>query len=524
VLEWRAETALDVGVGLVLLVLGAVSWRRRQTSRSTGLLILSTGVAWLLGDVLTAATFLHRGPLVHLVLAYPHGRPRSRLSWAVVAAAYVVAAVYPLSRSDLVIVGLAVAVAVAAVVELRRTTGPLRRPLNRALVAAVTVTAALLLGPVTRLAGVDARTTVLAVYDMLVLAAVAVLVADLLRGRWAEDLVTGLVLDLGDVSGTAGLRDRLARAVGDPDLVVGYWVPEQQRYVDEDGRPVATDPTTGAARISSPTRVTTPVTANGQPLAVLVHHPQVLADPALLGDVAAAARLAIGNARLQAQVRAQVADVESSRRRLVTAADEERRSLGERLQNGPERRLATVERLLADAAAPLTDLSPDVVRARATVRELALGIHPAALAAGDLAGAIRSLVARSPITVDASIAGPVAVPSTLAVAAYFTCAEALTNVVKYAGVTAAAIRVTVDADTLLLSVVDDGRGGADPAAGTGLRGLADRAEALAGSLTIDSPPGRGTTITLRLPLAEPTPPADPPPHPDQVRAALSAVP
>jgi signal transduction histidine kinase len=128
------------------------------------------------------------------------------------------------------------------------------------------------------------------------------------------------------------------------------------------------------------------------------------------------------------------------------------------------------------------------------------------------------------MTVGVSIAGPVAVPSALAVAAYFSCAEALTNVVKYAGATAAAIRVIVDADTLLLSVADDGRGGADPAAGTGLRGLVDRAEALGGSLTIDSPPGRGTTITLRFPLAEPAPPAGPPGLTDRVRTPLRAAP
>ena len=90
----------------------------------------------------------------------------------------------------------------------------------------------------------------------------------------------------------------------------------------------------------------------------------------------------------------------------------------------------------------------------------------------------------------------------LAAAAYFSCAEALTNVARYSGAAAASIRLAVASDMLSLWVTDDGRGGADPATGTGLRGLADRAEALGGSLTIDSPPGRGTTITLRLPLAE----------------------
>jgi signal transduction histidine kinase len=323
-----------------------------------------------------------------------------------------------------------------------------------------------------------------------------------LLGGSAEQLVTGLVVDLGEAPDTTGLRDRLARAVGDPDLVIGYWVPEEQRYVDEDGRPVAEVAATNDATAGSVSRVTTPIRTNGQPLAVLIHHPQVLADAPVLADVAAAARLAVGNARLQAQVRAQVADVESSLRRLVTAADEERRRLGERLQRGAGRHLATVERLLADAPEPVAKMGPDVARAGATLRDLALGIHPAAVAGGDLQRALRSLAERSVVPVELATTGPATVPPILAAAAYFSCAEALTNVAKYSGAATASIRLAVVGDTLSLWVTDDGRGGADPAAGTGLRGLADRAEALGGSLTVDSPPGRGTTISLRLPLAE----------------------
>ena len=503
--EWSAETAFDVGVGLVLLVLGAVSWKRRPSSR-TGLLVLATGVAWLLGDVLPAATFLHRGLLVYLVLTYPSGRPQSRFAWAIIVVTCVTSAIYPLARSDVVTVALAIAiVATAAFQAARPATTTLRLGRNRIFAAALAAAAALALGPATRVAGVDARTTVLACYAALVLAAVTLLVVDLLRGRWAEELVTGLVVDLGEAPGTTGLRDRLARAVGDPNLVIGYWVPEEQRYVDEDGRPVAEVAATNDAAPGSVSRVITPIRTNGQPLAVLIHHPHVLVDAPVLADVAAAARLAVGNARLQAQVRAQVADVESSRRRLITAADEERRRLGERLQHGAGHRLATVERLLADAPEPLANMGSDVARAGATLRDLALGIHPAALAGGDLAGALSSLAERSVVPVELTTTGPATVPPMLAAAAYFSCAEALTNVAKYSGAAAASIRLAVVRDTLSLWITDDGRGGADPATGTGLRGLADRAEALGGSLTIDSPPGRGTTITLRLPLAENAP-------------------
>jgi signal transduction histidine kinase len=137
-----------------------------------------------------------------------------------------------------------------------------------------------------------------------------------------------------------------------------------------------------------------------------------------------------------------------------------------------------------------------------TLRDLALGIHPAAVAGGDLQRALRSLAERSVVPVELTTTGPATVPPMLAAAAYFSCAEALTNVAKYSGAATASIRLAVTGDLLLLRVIDEGRGGADPASGTGLRGLADRAEALGGSLTIDSPPGDGTTVTLRLPLAE----------------------
>ncbi len=488
---WDSGTAADLAVGLVLVALGTVAWRLRPAGRAGGL-VAAAGVCWLLGDLTSAATFLHRGPLVHAVLGHPTGRPRGTAARVVVPLAYLSAAVYPVGRSDVVTLALAGMVLAAAGLDFARSSGPDRRARAVALVAAAATAAALAVGPVSRLLAVGARTTVLGEYDALVLLAAGLLVGDLVRGRWAQDVATGLVLDLGSSAGTTGLRDRLARAIGDPDLVVGYRIGTDQQYVDEHGHRVEL-PTADAAR------AVTPIAQHGEPLAVLVHDRHVLADPALLADVAAAARFAVANARLQAEVRAQVTAVEASRRRLVTAADDERRQLEERLRLGAERRLGDAGHLLAGADDRLAGLAGDVASARHTLHELALGLHPPALSSGDLAGALRSLASRSPVPVTLDVTDAPAPPATAA-AAYFVCAEAMTNIAKYSLARTARIRLGTDRTGMLLVIGDDGVGGADPARGTGLRGLADRAEALGGALTVASPPGGGTTLTLRLPV------------------------
>jgi signal transduction histidine kinase len=220
--------------------------------------------------------------------------------------------------------------------------------------------------------------------------------------------------------------------------------------------------------------------------------------------VAAAARFAMVNARLQAEVRAKLVAVEASRRRLVTAADDERRQLEERLRHGVERRLAEVQARLAEAGPLLSPWASQVAAARRSVHELALGLHPPALSDGDLAGALRGLAVGSAVPVRLDLDDAL-VPSQVAMAAYFVCAEAITNVAKYAAATRLGIRTAVAQGALQVVVTDDGRGGADPARGTGLRGLIDRAEALGGALVVTSPPHGGTTVTLRLPLVDERP-------------------
>ena len=158
------------------------------------------------------------------------------------------------------------------------------------------------------------------------------------RLRGPEAAVADLVVELGETrSGTLG--DRLARALGDPTLEVGYWSPDATAYLDD----------AAAARVPGPGigPVATRVEREGRPFAMLVHDAAVLADPALVEAVASAARLAASNVALQAERRARAGELVASRRRLLVAADRERRALEARLRRGPEQRLAEVDALLA---------------------------------------------------------------------------------------------------------------------------------------------------------------------------------
>jgi signal transduction histidine kinase len=499
--EWGAWnddpglTALDLAAGFVLIGLGLVAWQRRGSS-AVGALMVAGGFAWFLGDVASWALYLHRGPLVHLVVSYPSGRLRSRLQWAVVAAGYACAAVSPLARNDTVTILLALAICCTALGRYLVASGPERRARAAALGAVVAFALVLTLGAAARRAGVDADRVVLWAYEAVTGLLGVWLFADLLWGRWARAAVTGLVVDLGELGDAGSLRDRLARALGDPSLVVGYWLAGDGRYVDEAGRPVQL-PRAGAGR------AVTPLEQDGEPVAALVHDASVLGDPGLVANVASAARLAVSNVRLQAEVRARVAEVAASRRRLVEAADAQRRGLERRLRRGAEQRLARVAELLAGSGPPLAEVAVGLDAARAELREFARGIHPAALVDGGLAAALTELGATSPVPV--TVKAPSGrLPPAVEAAAYFVCSEALANIAKHARASHASVRLETREGVLTAEVTDDGRGGADLAGGSGLRGLADRVEALGGRLRIDSPSGRGTRLTAELPLPEAT--------------------
>ncbi|MCC6223646.1 MAG: hypothetical protein IT201_09185, partial [Thermoleophilia bacterium] len=165
------------------------------------------------------------------------------------------------------------------------------------------------------------------------------------------------------------------------------------------------------------------------------------------------------------------------------------RLAGARVRSDP----AGTEELLATAG-------DELALALGELRELARGIHPAILTDRGLGPALEALAARSPVPVEVALPTGERLPGPIEAAAYFVVSESLANVAKYAGASAASVRVARDGGLLLVEVADDGAGGADPARGSGLRGLADRVEALDGRLAVESPPGAGTRVRAELPL------------------------
>ncbi len=478
----------DLVVGGVLIA--ASAWCLTSAS---GVLLGLSGAAWLLGDLLPAATFLHRGLLIHLVLCYPTGRPRRAAVGVAVVVGYLSSAVYPLAANDVVSLNVCLLVMLAALYRHQVETGPDRRAAAVALAASVTLSAALALGPAARFGGAMADTIVLAMYDLLVAAVAIGVWADLVWGGSTRGALTGLVIDLGDAASPDVLRDHLARALGDPSLVLGYWLAAQGRYVKESGCGLELPPPGGP-------RVVTPLVQDGQPLAVLIHDSAVPSDRGLLVDVAAAARWAMANVRLRAEVQARIDSVEASRRGILTAADDERRRLEEKLQRGAERRLARVAELVGADGSGLGQLVQAVGWARTDLRELARGLHPRSLTEGGLPAGLHELARRFPMPVQLDVP-PGRLPEAIETAAYFVCAEALTNVVKYARAAHVQVRVTRHEAHLSVVVADDGAGGADMGLGTGLRGLADRAEALGGRLELQSPVGGGTRLSVSVPIS-----------------------
>jgi len=491
--EWVSRPqfmVFDAAAGFALLVLGLVAWSRRPASRA-GAIMSAAGFAWFLGTLWAPAVFWHRGPLAQLLISYPSGRLSSRLQQVGTGVAYGYAVTAVVAESDYATMIFAVGLVMLSAYRYVAVTGPERRARLASFTAAVAFGLVLVVDAIARLVGVRTGSVLLLAYDLSVCLVAIGLAADLLWGRWAQGAVTGLVVNLGEPAASGVLRDRLARALGDPTLVVGYWLPGQRHYVDEAGRPIAL-PAPGGGR------AVTPVEENGQRVAVLVHDLAVLDDPALLAAVGSAARLAVANARLQAEVSARVEEVEASRRRIVEASDEQRGRFERELREGAERRLAHVAELLSDGGEPLADVRTGLDTARAELREFARGMHPATLIERGLQAAVGELAGRSPVTVEAAVPAT-RFPPAVEAAAYFVCAESLTNVAKHAEASQVHIAITQEDGWLRVVIADDGVGGADPSRSSGLRGLADRVEALGGSLAVQSPPGGGTRVVAEVP-------------------------
>jgi signal transduction histidine kinase len=538
-----------VGVGGAIAVSGMAIWERRPGNRIGPVLVIA-GILWIVARLQGAPSVpvalaanvsnsVAQIAVLAAVLTFPTGRLpspviRGILAWALVATVasnLLVASSVEVLRltgepnpiyvpldaslhrvliglSQLAAYGGAIAAMVWLVARWLRSSAPGRRSFMPILLAGVAIAVVVLACQLVIDAGGLSNDELIGLVTLQLLSFAllpAAIAASVLRSRMARAAVADLVVQLGATPSPARLREALASALGDATLRVVHWSEVQDRYVDDAGASTELPlPGSGPA--------VTVLERHGRPAAAIVHDPALLDDPGLVASVATAVRLAVENERLTDQVRSQLEEVRASRARIVEAADAERRRVERNLHDGAQQRLVALSLALRRARAQLPDnASPDAVStldeaseqlkaALAELRSLARGIHPAILTEAGLGPALRALARDSivPATVEADLPDDLADP--IGAAAYFVAAEALTNIAKYAGATQVHIHAMVDAGELHLTISDDGRGGADPAAGSGLRGLADRVSALGGRLDIRSPTGSGTWVEAHMPL------------------------
>jgi signal transduction histidine kinase len=521
------------------VIAGLIAWRRRPENR-TGPLMVATGFLWFLGALPSSSIALlftvgyatgswAKAVFAHTVLAYPEGRLRSRLDKALVGAAYVDVVVaqfvtltltpapgnLALIHGDAEVarellraqrwVGFAIVGAALLVLglRLRRGSKPLRRAVTPVLAAGILtlalIGATIVANELESGSAVDLNLAQIGAFGLMPLA----FLAGLLRSRLARFGVAELVVELSGTPTPGTLRDTLGQALGDPSLELAYWLPDAGRYTDADGRAVEL-PAEGSGR------AVTRVEHGGRPVAALIYDPALGEDPELVAGVGAAAALALENERLQAELRATIEDLRASRARIVHAADEERRRIERNLHDGAQQRLLALSFALglAESEVPaelekvrtlVGEAKEELSDAIEELRELAHGIHPQILSERGLAAALETLAARSPLPVKVS-APEERLPEPVEAAAYYLVSEAVANATKHARAHRVQITVGRSDGAVTVEVSDDGVGGAT-ASGSGLRGLADRIEALDGRLYVTSPAGGGTTIRAEIPCA-----------------------
>lgn len=510
-----------IGSGLAL-------WARRPGNR-TGPILVLTGLAFLIGPLRLAGppalsmfaawvNPLYLALFVWVLLAFPSGRLESAPTRAVVVVAFVdLAVIYhvPLLVDDPGITRIAAkaSVAIGAVVFLvaasvlprrwlagsrawRRAVAPVLWPGTVSLLALSYYDASAFL---TDSVGPAPIWVFRAAFALVPFAFLAVL----LRGRLARASVGELVVELGTAQAADGLRGAVARALGDPSLTVAYWLPDERRYVDLDGRPLPIPQSGGG-------RAVTLVEREDRLVAALVHDETLTDEPELLRAVSAAAALALDNERLQAELRARLEELNVSRARIVEVAAEERKRIERNLHDGTQQRLTSVALSLGLASSKLAT-DPEAARAcleqarlllataLTELRDLSQGIHPSVLTEGGLQPALEDLAYTAPLPVRVTAQLDERLPAQVEEGAYYVVAEALTNVAKHAGASAVEVRIGRAGDALSVAVRDDGVGGADFGRGSGLHGLADRVHTLGGSFEVASPAGHGTEVRAVIP-------------------------
>jgi signal transduction histidine kinase len=546
--EGPALAAFTIAAGVSFVSAGLVASARRP-ERWTGALMIGAGFALFAERLVQADTSvpftiglislgIPAAVLAHLVLVFPDGRLHSSWERLVVGAAYLNAIVVQVvmlmfmdvgqvggcpcprnllyARDDMATHmrlmsierywGLAVAVAVIVVLVLRwlQASAPLRRALVPILVfggVAMALLAATLIASSLPYSGAPLK---LQSAQRLAFGVVPIAyLFGLFRARMGRVVVSDLIVELGRGLEPGRLRDAIARSLRDTSLELGFWIRDPDEYVDVHGRPVSVAPAAG--------RAVTILERHGRKVAALVHDPALSEDPALLDAVSSAAGLALENERLLAELRAQLDEVRDSRARIVEASVSERRRLERNLHDGAQQRLVTLslhlrmaqETLHDDpvaAEAMLESVGEDLKQALEELRELARGLHPAVLTDRGLTPALQSLANRSPFPVKVTGVPALRLPVPIEAAIYYVVAESLTNAAKHSGATKGRVDLSATPETLVVEIRDNGRGGANLTSGTGLRGLADRIDALGGRIELTSPPGGGTVVRATFPL------------------------
>jgi signal transduction histidine kinase len=309
--------------------------------------------------------------------------------------------------------------------------------------------------------------------------------------------LTDLALDLA-TPGRFDAERRMAAAVGDAGIRIGFWNAAAERYEDSAGRSVEVERAGRGANV-------TYVGGGDQPRAVMIGSQAALADAWAQAALSRAVTLLTRNSELRALVQEQIAEVDSSRRRIAEAADEERRGLRVELQESLLPRVAALEAELArlDSGAGTTSLGSTREQLRAVQADLlaiADGLAPGGFAGSrGIADALAALAAKSPVStvLDAAVAHEPG--RNLAACLYFVASEGLTNAERHANATRIHIRLAI-ADRVRLEISDDGQGGAETRPGHGLDGLRERVSAMGGELKMVSPVLGGTTLVADLPL------------------------
>jgi signal transduction histidine kinase len=548
----KAVTAsLGAIIGLSFIGVGVFAWFRRPLNRF-GLLMTGVGFAWFLAGlseansstIYTIGSFL--SPLyvvvaVHMVLAFPSGRLQTTAEQVIVVAGYMAVLVVRLpyfllggeatgrlrgtlpgnalavtQRPDLADVfgysagfvgGVGLIATVVLLLRKRRRASASQRRQEAPMLWTGLFLAALLIGTaIVDFAGVpDGVVTAAGVVALVAFAIMPfAFLAGLVRSRYSRAGAVGELIErLNDPDRRKGLREALADALGDRGLQLVYWRPKTGRFVTYEGQPVdLPEPGSG--------RSVTEVERDGVRIGAFIHDSQVLDEPELVRAVAGSAALALENERLEAELRARVEELESSRARLLEVSMFERRRLERDLHDGAQQRLVALSLQIAlalrqldsdpTASRVLLDAAREELRtALEELRELARGIHPAILTDRGLGPALEALAERAPLRVDLVAVPGERMPAPVEAAAYFVVAESLTNIVKYAAARHASVQIGRDDGYAVVEVRDDGVGGADPAGGTGLRGLADRVAALDGRLEVHSPLGEGTLVRANIP-------------------------